>query len=310
MAGLSEQEQVINKCCIIGLGLIGGSLGLALGKAGLARERWGSDTNPHAMEEAKRRGAAEKTTPLLADAVKDAELVILSAPVGQIPLLLEKIAPYLHKKALVTDVGSSKKIVVEAMQTVLPGTCCLGGHPMAGSELSGMEAAKSDLFQGSTYFLTPGENTSAHAVKLMEKIILSIGARPLQISPEEHDKIIAPLSHLPKLISSALVNTLDTYDEKDHHLLSLAGRGFKDTTRIAAGDPQLWLDIFAGNKENLKASLTMFLEEINKMMSCLDQEDNDGLFELLQKAAFLRRRISPKHIMQEEHGNGYYHSTS
>ncbi len=291
MVGLSEQDQMIKKCCIIGLGLIGGSLGLALGKYGLARERWGNDINLMAMEEAKKRGAADKTTSSLADAVKDADLVILSAPVGQIPPLLEQIAPYLHKEALVTDVGSSKKFVVEAMQNVLPGICCLGGHPMAGSELSGMEAARPDLFQGAAYFLTPGENTSAHALQLMEKIILSIGARPLQLSPGEHDRIIAPLSHLPKLISSALVNVLGTYDEKDHHLLSLAGRGFKDTTRIAAGDPQLWLDIFASNKENLKDSLTMFLEEVKTMLKCLEQEDKDGLLALLQKAAFLRRRI-------------------
>lgn len=292
MAGLSKGNQIIKKCCIIGLGLIGGSLGLALGKYGLAEERWGNDINPRAMEEAKERGVTDKTTSSLADAVKDAELVILSAPVGQIPLLLEKIAPYLHKKALVTDVGSSKKVVVDAMQNILPGNCCLGGHPMAGSELSGLEAARPDLFQGAVYYLTPGENTSVDAVQLMEKIILSIGARPLQISSGEHDRIIAPLSHLPKLISSALVNVLGAYAENDLHLLSLAGKGFKDTTRIAAGDPQLWLDIIVSNKENLHDSLAMFLEEVKTMLKYLEQEDKEGLFALLQKAAFLRRLIS------------------
>ena len=222
MAGLSKGNQIIKKCCIIGLGLIGGSLGLALGKYGLAEERWGNDINPRAMEEAKERGVTDKTTSSLADAVKDAELVILSAPVGQIPLLLEKIAPYLHKKALVTDVGSSKKVVVDAMQNILPGNCCLGGHPMAGSELSGLEAARPDLFQGAVYYLTPGENTSVDAVQLMEKIILSIGARPLQISSGAIEYGSSQSS--AEVISSALVNVLSAYAENDLHLLSLAGK--------------------------------------------------------------------------------------
>jgi len=282
---------IITKCCIIGLGLIGGSLGLAFGKYGIALERWGYDANLKAMEEAIKRGAVDQTGPL-PDALKGAELVILSTPVGKIPPLLEAIAPYLQKNALVTDVGSSKRVIVEAMQNVLPEVYCLGGHPMAGSELSGIEAANPDLFQEAVYFLTPVRNTPANILGLMEKIILSIGARPRQINSEEHDQIMAPLSHLPKLISSALVNVLGRYGAEDQTLFSCAGRGFKDTTRIAAGDPQLWLDIFESNKDKLMDSLTLFLEEITLMMGYLDKGDKDGLNESLQKAAFLRRHLS------------------
>ena len=288
MVGLSKPEHIVKKCCIIGLGLIGGSLGLALGKYGAALERWGNDTDPQAMEEAKKRKAVDKTGSL-AETLYGAELVILSTPVGKIPPLLKEIAPYLHKDTLITDVGSSKKVIVEAMQALLPDRCCLGGHPMAGSELSGIEAADPDLFKEATYFLTPVSDTPADKLEIMEKIILSIGARPHLIDFEEHDRIMAPLSHLPKLISSALVNVLGNYGET---LFPFAGRGFKDTTRIAAGDPQLWLDIFESNRENLRASLTLFLKEVESMIGYLDQGDKNGLYESLQKAASLRCHLS------------------
>jgi prephenate dehydrogenase len=233
--------------------------------------------------------AVDKTA-ALPDALEGSDLVVLSAPVGKIPALLEEIAPHLDKNTLVTDVGSSKKVIVEAMQRTLPGTC-LGGHPMAGSELPGIESAGPDLFKNAVYFLTPVKNTPAQKIELMEKIILSIGARPLRINDEEHDRIMAPLSHLPQLVSSALVNVLGRYGEQYHSVFSLTGNGFKDMTRIAAGDPLLWLDIFESNKDNLKDALALFFQEIQTMLKYLDQEDKSGLHESLQRAASLRRDL-------------------
>lgn len=291
MAALSKKN-IVKKCCIIGLGLIGGSLGLAFGKYGIAFERWGNDTDPRAMEKAVKSGAVDRTAQL-PEALEGTDLVILSAPVGKIPALLEEIAPHIDNNALVTDVGSSKRVIVEAMQKVLPGLC-LGGHPMAGSELSGIEAAGPDLFKKAVYFLTPDADTPAHKVELMEKIILTIGARPMLINIEEHDRLMAPLSHLPKLISAGLVNVLGRYGEEYQAILSLAGNGFKDTTRIAAGNPQLWLDIFESNKDNLKEALSLFLQEIQTMITYLDEEDKSGLYGSLQRAASLRRHLPGK----------------
>lgn len=290
MAEPFKQKDTIKKCCIIGLGLIGGSLGLALGKYGIASERWGNDANPRAMEKAKKKGAVDKTA-ALPDALEGSDLVLLSAPVGKIPALLEEIAPHLAENTLVTDVGSSKKVIVEAMQKTLPGIC-LGGHPMAGSELSGIEAADPDLFQNAVYFLTPAENTPAQKIEMMENIVFSIGARPRRINDVEHDRIMAPLSHLPQLVSYALVNVLGKYSEQDPAVFPLAGNGFKDMTRIAAGDPLLWLDILKSNKDNLKDALALFLQEIQTMLRYLDGEDKDGLYESLHKAASLRRDLS------------------
>ncbi len=289
MAELFKQKHIVNKCCIIGLGLIGGSLGLALAKYGVASERWGYDTDPLAMENAVGKGAVDKTASL-PEALKEADLVILSAPVGKIPFLLGEIAPHLHRNVLVTDVGSSKKIIVGAMQKRLPGAC-LGGHPMAGSELSGVEAANPDLFQGAVYFLTPVKDTPLQKVELMEKVILSIGARPKQIDCEEHDRIMAPLSHLPMLVSCGLVNVLGRYNEQCSTIFSLAGNGFKDTTRIAAGDPLLWSDIFASNKDNLREALSLFLQEMQTMSEYLDGKDQNGIYESLRKAASLRSNL-------------------
>ncbi len=168
--------------------------------------------------------------------------MILATPVGKIPPLLREIAPHLSSNALVTDVGSSKRVIVEAMQN----------------------------------------------------IIYSIGARPMQISPGEHDRIMAPLSHLPKLLSVALVNVLGKYSAEDNTLLSLAGKGFKDTTRIAAGDPQLWLDIFESNKDNLRDALALLLEELQAIAVCLDGGDKTYLTNSLEKAAALRGVLSNK----------------
>ncbi|NLX90805.1 MAG: prephenate dehydrogenase [Firmicutes bacterium] len=293
MAELSRKKNIVKKCCIIGLGLIGGSLGLAFGKYGIAFERWGNDADPRAMEKAVKSGAVDKTAPL-PEALEGAELVILAAPVGKIPALLEEIAPHVvDNKTLVTDVGSSKRAIVAAMQRVLPGLC-LGGHPMAGSELSGIEAADPDLFTKAVYFLIPDADTPTHKVELMEKIILAIRARPMLINAEEHDRIMAPLSHLPKLISSGLVNVLGRYREEYRAIFSLAGTGFKETTRIAAGNPQLWLDIFESNKDNLKEALSLFLQEIQTMIVYLDEEDKSGLYGSLQKAASLRSHLPGK----------------
>ncbi len=286
-----ESGDLVKKCCIAGLGLIGCSLGLALGKHGLALERWGYDIAPQARKEAEARGAVDKTAPL-AQALDGAELIILAAPVGLIPGLLAEAAPFLAEGALVTDVGSSKRAIVEAAHKVLPpGTAFIGGHPMAGSEQPGIGRAHPDLFQEAAYFLTLESLVPEDGLELMKKIIHRIGAYPVTITPAEHDRLMAPLSHLPQLIATALVNTLAGYSRADSTIPSLAGRGFKDSTRIAAGAPYLWQDILISNRDNLLDCLDLFMQEIERLRGYLKQGDKEGLSSSLVKAASLRRTL-------------------
>ncbi len=291
MVGTFKNSCIVEKCCIIGLGLIGGSLGMALGRYGIARERWGNDLEPRAMEKAMDKGAVDQTASL-ADALRGAELVILAAPVAVNLQLLEVIAPLLGKKTLVTDVGSSKREIVEAMERRLPpGSDGVGGHPMAGSELSGIDSASPHLFRETVYFLTPGRTASQDALELMEKIALLFGARPLRISAREHDRVMAPLSHLPHLIAAALVNVLGGSSGGVGSLSSLAGGGFKDTTRIAAGDPALWSDILLSNADHVGEALDLFLREVDILRGHLERRNKDGLYNSLTTAASLRRSL-------------------
>ncbi|MEW5921430.1 MAG: prephenate dehydrogenase/arogenate dehydrogenase family protein [Bacillota bacterium] len=269
---------------------------MALGKHNVVEERWGYDVNAWALQEARARGAVDKIAKLPL-ALQDAELVILSMPVKQILKLLKEISPFLQKGILVTDVGSTKKMIVEAMENVLPpGVTGIGGHPMAGSEKAGITAADPLLLQGAAYLLTPTKKTPRAALQKIEKTILAIGAHPLILSPEEHDRLTALISHLPQFVSAALVNTLRNY-ANDHKLLqTIAGRGFKDTTRIAMGNAEMWYDIFTTNKVYLMDSLKNFLEELHALVDCLEKGKGEETVELLKTAGLLRSSFCKEQI--------------
>ena len=162
---------------------------------------------------------------------------------------------------------------------------------MAGSELSGIGSAKAEILQDAFYFLTPIRKAPQKALAFMEEIVRSIGAYPLRIDALEHAKIMAPLSHLPQLVSVVLVKVLESYSSEKNKLGTLAGGGFKDTTRIAAGDPHFWRDIFFSNKQNVKESLRLFCNEVELFLDCLEQGDEKGIYEFLNGAAFFRRSL-------------------
>jgi prephenate dehydrogenase len=264
---------------------------MALGKYKVVEERWGYDVSPRAMVEARERGAVDETA-VLSQALQDAELVILSMPVGQILKVLEEISPFLQKGALVTDVGSTKKQIVKAMESLLfPGVTGIGGHPIAGSEQAGIAAADPLLLENAIYLLTPTRQTPKPALEKMEKVIRAIRACPLMLGPEEHDRLVALVSHLPQLVAVALVNALRSCGHERELLLTLAGRGFKDTTRIAMGEPSMWYDIFTTNKVFLKDSLKIFLEELHLLAGYLEQENEGEAVRILENAGFLRRAL-------------------
>jgi len=289
-------KPLFKKCCIIGLGLMGGSLGMALGKYNVVEERWGHDINALSMAAARERGAVDKTGDL-ATALNNAELVILSMPVGQIVKMLTEISSFLKKGALVTDLGSTKLRIVETMENVLPpGVTGVGGHPMAGSEQAGIASADPSLLENAIYLLTPTWHTSSRKLKKLKDMIIAIGARPLILEPEEHDRFTALVSHFPQMLAVALVNTLRNSGQDQDLLLTLASKGYKDTTRIAMGEPSMWYDIFISNKKSLRDALEIFLEELHSLHDYLENEDEKKAKEKLIQAGFARRFLQQERI--------------
>jgi prephenate dehydrogenase len=269
-------------------------MGLALGKYKVVEERWGYDVDTLAMEKAVERGAvdnaADLNTPGLQQALRDAELVILSAPVRQSLKILEEVAPLLRKGALVTDVGSTKKNIVRAMENILPpGVTGIGGHPMSGSEKSGIAAADAALLKNSAYLLTPARGTSREALDKLQEAIRIIGALPYVLEPEEHDQLAALSSHLPHLVAVTLVNTFKNSGYEQKLLHTFAGNGFKDTTRIAMGEPSMWSDIFSTNKHNLGDALNLFLEEFNILCKHIQKENEKEVVKKLSEGRLWRR---------------------
>jgi prephenate dehydrogenase len=285
-------KPLFKKSCIIGLGLLGGSLGMALGKFGVVKERWGTDLSTAVMEEARERKAVDRIAGL-EKALQGADLVVLCVPVLETSRMLKKIAPLLEKGALVTDLGSSKKEISSGMEKYLPpGTLAVGGHPMAGSEKAGVAAADPFLFENAAYLITPTRNTPPEAVEILKKMIIAIKAHPYIMDPGEHDRLVALISHLPHLVAVALMSTVTNIKDKQELLAILAGNGLKDTTRIAMGSPAIWYDIFVSNKKYLKQSLKVFQDQLSLLMNYLDNEDKEEAGRIMQEARDYRCSLS------------------
>lgn len=250
---------------IIGVGLLGGSIGLAVRAVLNDCEIIGYGHRQETLERAVEIGAIDRGTVDLADATAGADLVVLCTPVGLSSEILWKLASSLKQGAVVTDVGSTKASVVELAGKILPeGVSFVGSHPMAGSEKRGVEFARADLFQNALCILTPGEKTDQAALVIVDSFWKSLGMRTYQMSPAEHDRALAEVSHLPHALAAALVTM------QSPAAMQLAGKGFLDTTRIAGGDGGLWRDIFLDNAVNMR-------EAIEKMRAMLDQFE--GLLE-------------------------------
>lgn len=269
----------MQKVTIIGLGLIGGSLGMAL-KAWSAQNDdalriVGYDTDMEHQTLAKRKGAVDETAWGLPNAVEDADIVVLATPVGQMQELFEQIAPHLKFEAIVTDTGSTKAEVLEWAK-VLPGhVSFIGGHPMAGRSES-IEAASADLFEGATWIVCPSPSASEFAIKNVMGIIAATGAEPYFVEPDEHDAYVAGISHLPFVVAAALVKTT-TGGTSWRDMKTIASSGFRDTTRLALGSPDMHRDIAITNR----ASLTRWIDE---MIATLNEVKDDLAHEDIEEA--------------------------
>ncbi|MBM2831252.1 MAG: prephenate dehydrogenase [Dehalococcoidia bacterium] len=269
---------------IIGLGLIGGSLGLALKRSSMpGLEVTGYLRRPESAEEALRRGAVDRVESDLRAAVEASDLVVLSIPIMAMPGFLPRMSRHLTKGSIVTDTASTKAMVMDWAQKCLPsGVSFVGGHPMAGKEAGGIAAATPDLFDGCTYCLTPGSGTRPEAVKTVTGMVESIGAKPLFIEAERHDYLVAAISHLPLLVAAGLVNvTSSSPDWPD--LRKLAASGYRDTTRLASGDYGVNKDIFLSNREAVIDWLDRFIQEMEGYREMLIS-GGDDIGQVLQKA--------------------------
>ncbi len=275
----------LKRLSIIGVGLLGGSLGLAAKKRITDCHITGYGHRDLTLAKAVEAGAIDDATQDLAAAVSEADCIILCTPVGLFEQLLLQMAPALKAGAIVTDVGSTKRSAVNLAQKFLPPTVnFVGSHPMAGSEKRGVEFARADLFEGSVCITTPVSQTNPQALEMIENLWQTLGMRVIRLSPDEHDRRVAMVSHLPHAVAAALVGI------QDDETLELAGKGFADATRIAAGDAVLWRDIFLDNADQLRAGIGQLRRQLDQFEALLDRPAE--LKEWLDKMAEKRKGLS------------------
>jgi prephenate dehydrogenase len=286
----------IKNITIIGLGLIGGSLALSLKKFNNDFFITGYDNEAEATNIAIYRKIIDKAALNYKEAVKDADLVIIATPVRLIVEVANEIKDSLKKGAIVTDVGSAKLNIVEKMHNILPeDVIFIGGHPMTGSENEGVLSARNDLFVNSFYILTPTDNTKTEALAALHSLFTKIGAKVITISPQEHDKIVALISHLPHVLSTNLVALIDDKQKQLNNLFKLCAGGFRDMTRIAASNPKMWLDISFENKNEIITALNDYIDYLNKFKESLINDDEEYVKEHYIKAKSARLNL-PKYV--------------
>jgi prephenate dehydrogenase len=286
------------RVAIIGTGLVGSSLGLALQELPEIDAVVGYDRDADRLATALNRGALSSAALAAAEAVVGAELVILAVPASAVASVAGEIAGALERGAIVTDVASVKTGVVTTMQRLLPDHVWLvGGHPMAGSHEEGPEHASAELFVGATYLLTPTTHTDPGAYRTLHRLVAGIGARPMAVDPVHHDRLVAVISHLPQLAATTLMNLAAEQAQQQHAgLLLLAAGGFRDATRVAASNPDLWLDICAENRDAIVAVLDDYASRIDQLRSAVAAGDGSALHETLLAAQRARRGLPRKSV--------------
>jgi len=280
--------RLFNKVTIIGVGLIGGSIGLAIKKKGLAKEVTGVFRRPSTLRRALRHKAIDNGTLRVEEGVKGADLIILATPVYSIPLVGREAIRYADAGAIITDAGSTKIWVVARMETLAASARSIffvGSHPMAGSENAGVEFATADLFKSSPCIVTRTARTDEAALKKVAAFWEALGARVKVMSPGAHDKSISLVSHLPHLVAFSLAGAIP---EKD---IVYAAEGFRDTTRVASSNPKLWADIFLTNKKEIINAGRMFEKYYADIVRALSKGDYGGIVRMLKKAKSKRDKF-------------------
>ena len=276
---------LFQKITLAGVGLLGGSLGLASRRRGLSAKVTGYVRRKDSVTECEKLGVVDQATldPLVA--VKDADLIVFCTPVAGMKDLFEQMRPALKPGAIVTDVGSVKASVVQDLEAPVAaaGGTFIGSHPMAGAEKTGPGAAQADLFNGAVCAVTPTANSSPGALRQIEGFWKAVGGLPIRMSPEMHDDLVSRSSHLPHIVAAELANyVLSPTHPKEQGLL--CGNGFRDATRIASSSPEMWRDIALANRQNLARVLGVFIEDLQEFQLALANADHKAIEEFFVKA--------------------------
>ena len=280
------------KVAIIGLGLLGGSIGLAVARHLPGVVTAGYDADPAVRQRAAERGLASTICDSAAEAVNDADLVILCVPVGAMGAAAHDIAGALKPDCVVSDVGSSKQSVFAALTNALPGVAVIPAHPVAGTEHSGPDAGFATLFHHRWCIVTPPEGADPSQVEALCAFWAALGAKVDVMSAEHHDLVLAVTSHLPHLIAYTIVGTAsDLEDVTRSEVIKYSAGGFRDFTRIAASDPTMWRDVFLNNKEAVLTMLQRFTEDLTALQRAIRVDDGDKLFDHFARTRAIRRSI-------------------
>jgi cyclohexadieny/prephenate dehydrogenase len=282
----------ISRVAIIGLGLLGGSIGLAVKARGLSMATAGYDRDPDVRAKAAARGLVGQVCDTAAEAVAGADLVILCVPVGAMGDAASALAPGLAPGAIISDVGSSKAAVAEALAAALPGACIIPAHPVAGTEQSGPEAGFATLFAGRWCIITPPDGANPAAVAALSDFWTQLGSKVELMDAAHHDLVLAVTSHIPHLIAYTIVGTAsDLEDVTQSEVIKYSAGGFRDFTRIAASDPVMWRDVFLTNKGAVLEMLGRFSEDLTALQRAIRSGDGDTLFDLFTRTRAIRRQV-------------------
>lgn len=295
-----SQQNKIKQVTIIGVGLIGGSFARAIRSSGMVEHITGCGRNTENLQKAVELGVIDDFYLEIENAVKQADLIFIATPVGSFEAILSQVKLSMKSDAIITDAGSTKSSVIKAAQKVfnhIPPNF-VPGHPIAGTENSGVEASFAELYQDHRIILTPLKETNPSAIEIVSDLWKSAGAQVVLMDAEHHDIVLAATSHLPHLLAYSLVNTLTTLDEKQEIFENAAG-GFSDFTRIASSDPSMWQDICLANKNALLEHLDHFSRDLNNLRTALENNDGDFLKEVFIRAKQSRDDYVHKSIVHK-----------
>ena len=275
------------RLAVVGTGLMGASVALGAKRAGVTGVA-GFDADARSLAEAVERGAIDEPTLSLAEAVEQADVAVVAVPVAELPAVVSTVLSVANGRCTVTDVGSTKASVCAAAAT---SRRFVGGHPVCGSEASGAEHASAELFDGATWFLTPLAGTDATRYRLVHTFVSELGADPVAIAPDAHDRLVALTSHLPHALANLVANQAGAARIAGHDPLAAAGGSLRDVTRVAGANPRVWVDIFLDNRNELKAALDEHRQAVERLESALETGAAEELASWIGAAAENRRRV-------------------
>ncbi len=286
------EKLFIPRLAVIGVGLIGGSLALALKEAGAVGEVVGIGRGQANLDKALELGVVDRVTRDPAEGVAGADLVFLATPVLSLAQVAAAVAPHLKEGAVLTDGGSVKGAVAEAVEPLLPkGVHFVPGHPIAGTEKSGAEAAFATLYRKRRCILTPTPRTDPAALELVRRVWETAGSEVVLMDVEKHDRVLAAISHLPHMVAYSLVNAVGSYDRYEENILKYSAGGFRDFTRIASSDPDMWRDIALTNSEAVLEMMERFETFFAELKEDVRRGDASRLFEFFQRSKEMRDAI-------------------